>query len=121
MTSISIRTNGGVDVVEIPIEIVSAARKLVDDPWRYFRRPAEACLQPIECLIQDHVRWDGVERAIGYMQQAYDGAIERRPPLTVVELESGNYLVKDGNSTLTVAIAAGWPEVVCRVERIGGA
>lgn len=113
---ISIRGEAGIYQVNLPDQLARVASKLIDEPWRYFTRPEGTFLQAVETLVQGHVRWDGVERAVGYMRQAHDGEIDRRPPLTVTTLEDGRYLVVDGNSTLTVAIAAGWAAVACLLD-----
>lgn len=118
MRRISIKRDTEIEQVNIPEDLVSVAVQLVDDPWRYFARPTGTFLQAVETLVQDHVRWDAAERAVGYMQQAFDGQIARRSPLTVAALDNERYLVEDGNSTLTAAIAAGWVAVACQLATV---
>ncbi len=99
--------------IDLPREVIAAASELSEDTWRYFNRVDDALMLDVGNLVQHHVRWDGVERAIGLMRDAYEGRTKRRAPLTVRALEGGRYCVLDGNSTLTVAIAAGWSVVPC--------
>jgi hypothetical protein len=54
--------------------------------------------------------------AIKVVAAAYAGRHERRKPILVEPLEAGRYLVLDGNSTVSVAIAAGWPTIPCLVQ-----
>jgi len=55
-------------------------------------------------------------RAVQLMAAAYAGEHDRRAPITVQPIADGLYLVLDGNSTVTAAVAAGWPDVPCLVQ-----
>jgi hypothetical protein len=115
MAHISIRTEVGFEVAEIPSNIATEASHLVENTDRYFEPNIGAFTAEVTVLVQDRVRWDGVKRAIGLMRDAYDGRIARRDPLTVRPIPGERLLVLDGNSTLTVAIAAGWRTVLCQM------
>lgn len=112
---ISLLNAGDVIKAPIPAQFVDQASDLHEDPWRYFIETENTRLLSVDALVQSHVRWDGAERAIDLMRQAYAGANDRRVPLAVRPFDDARFLVIDGNSTLTVAVAAGWAQVPCEL------
>jgi hypothetical protein len=66
---------------------------------------------PIAFLVQSRVRPDGVAAAAGYMAAAARDEIPKREPVSLRRLGIDQWLVLDGNSTVTVARAAGWPSI----------
>ncbi len=108
------RTNGSVAKVAIDPDTVSAARRLPYAPERYFYMN-DAILLPLSRLIQTRARPEGIGNAVKLMAAAYAGRQIRRAPIDVQPLDAESYLVLDGNSTVTIATAAGWPLIPCRV------
>lgn len=102
--------------VEFPDELARLARALPYDPERYFTRPVGVLILPLRRLTQTRARPDGVRNAVRLMRQAYDGQIDRRAPVQVQQIGGASYLVLDGNSTVTIAVLAGWPDIPCLVE-----
>lgn len=54
---------------------------------------------------------DPRQNAFDLMLQAAKGKIPKRGPLNAVLLESGTYVVQDGNATVQALMLAGWKEV----------
>jgi hypothetical protein len=100
----------------IPERVIEAARGLVYHPSRYFVLPQNCSSIPLTALVRSRARPDGINRAIELMAAAYRGAHDRRVPIRVRPIADGRYLVVDGNSTVTVAAAAGWPDIPCLIE-----
>lgn len=88
------------------------------DPGRYFTGVSDSTALPLAVLVRSRARPEGIENARRYMVEAYEGTRGKRAPIAVQPLEDGRFLVTDGNSTLTVAILAGWPDVPCRVTSV---
>jgi hypothetical protein len=108
---------GRVTEIEVRAQIVASARQLPYAPDRYFLTTEAAVLLPVDSLIQSRARPSGIANAVKFMRAAYDGEKSRRAPIDVRELGEGRYLVLDGNSTATIAAAAGWPALPCRIIR----
>jgi hypothetical protein len=100
--------------IEVPAEVVAAARRLPYAPERYFLM-ANASLLPVSSLLQSRARPEGIANAVKLMAAAYRGQKSPRAPVDVKHLGLRRYLVLDGNSTVTVAVAAGWPTLPCRI------
>ncbi|HYI47568.1 MAG TPA: hypothetical protein VEX35_03800 [Allosphingosinicella sp.] len=50
------------------------------------------------------------------MADAYANCRSKRAPIEVRPREGGGYRVVDGNSTVCIAFAAGWPDVPCHIQ-----
>lgn len=96
--------------LDLTPETAGIAKGLTFDHGRYFdiTHGAEIALDQ---LVQSRVRPDGVAAAARYMKAAGEGAIARRAPVSIQLLADGRYLVLDGNSTVTIARAAGWATI----------
>jgi hypothetical protein len=110
-----LKEGGRSEELAIPAEIVAAARCLPHEPGRYFEMTGASQL-PVTSLVQSRARHDGIAKAVKYMGAAYRGEKSRRKPIDVERLDRDRYLVLDGNSTVTVAVAAGWPTLPCRIR-----
>ena len=85
-----------------------AAMDLPESPWRYFNQPEGTFLVPVAALKPVRARPKGLANAGHFMRLAYDGAMERRQPISVEQLDSDTWRVLDGNSTYANAVASGW-------------
>jgi hypothetical protein len=108
------QSDGRIVRVQIAPEIIAAARALPHAPDRYFIIE-RAVLLPVANLLQKRARPEGIANAVKLMAAAYAGYQPRRKPIDVQPLEDGRYLVLDGNSTVSVAVAAGWPVIPCLI------
>lgn len=52
-----------------------------------------------------------VQTALERMQQAADGLIPRRGPITVHRRADGRFDILDGNATYGAALCSGWPDL----------
>jgi hypothetical protein len=104
-------------LVPIAQSIIVAAQLLPDMPSRYFVIDEKTLLLPLQSLILTRARPIGIENAVALMCLAYDGKQQRRAPISVRPRADGAYLVIDGNSTVTVARAAGWLSIPCTVVK----
>jgi hypothetical protein len=107
---------GQVVQVPVPPHVVTAANRLVHAPSRYFEGTLATITIAISDLVLSHVRPSGIDSALEKMAAAYEGRHPHRAPITVKAMESGKFLVLDGNSTAAVAIGAGWPSLPCIVQ-----
>lgn len=98
--------------MNVPEDVVLAARRLPYAPDRYFETGGSRFV-PVAKLIQTRARMKGIANAVSLMAAAYDGTQSRRAPIQVRALDADSFLVLDGNSTVTIAAAAGWPDVPC--------
>ncbi|MEH3157967.1 MAG: hypothetical protein PGN08_03020 [Sphingomonas taxi] len=89
-----------------------AAAALPYAPDRYFEGHGTAI--PLDALRLSRARPKGIANAIGFMREAYDGLRPRREPVAIAR-DGDRFVVLDGNSTVAVAAAAGWPDVPCRI------
>jgi len=108
------RPNGQIDDIGLSSTVVTAARALRYAPERYFVTEDSVFL-PVLSLILSRVRPDGISRAVKLMACTYDGLHPRRKPIDIRYLDDTGHLVIDGNSTVAVATAAGWPTVPCLI------
>ena len=92
---------------------MGASRDLPYEIDRYFTPTAGAELLPVGQLVMVRARPDGIANAAKLMRAAYAGRHPRRAPITVRPFRDGDFLVKDGNSTVLNAIASGWPRILC--------
>lgn len=81
---------------------------LPDEHCAYFLATPDQTLLPVSGLVLSHYRPDGVANAVEYLRAARAGEMARRAPIDVQSWGDGKWLVTDGNSTASVAIAAGW-------------
>jgi hypothetical protein len=109
-TSVKVRQdNGTLSDVELPQDVVAHARTLKEAPDKYFKTETPGTeMIPVEKLVQTRARPEGIAHAVELMAKAYQGEGGKRGPIHVQKLDDGNYLVLDGNSTTTIATAAGW-------------
>ena len=84
------------------------------DRARYFSDVETALSLPLSALVPGRARPDGISNAWRYMREAYEGRRRRRAPVSVRPTGNGLFVVVDGNSTVSVAALAGWPDVPCR-------
>jgi len=61
------------------------------------------------------VRPEGVVNAIPFMEQGAKGEIPKRGALLLRANADGSYSIRDGNSTFTIAQAAGWSEMPSKI------
>ena len=85
---------------------------------RYFTRPPGTVEVPLTEIVPGTPH--AVVLANRFMSEAYDGAREKRDPITLIPRERGGYKCKDGNSTLANAIANCWPTILAVVEKDNG-
>lgn len=106
----------GIEEKIIEPSIVDAAEKLKYDHSLYFLPDTATTTVPTNRLILSRAREKGIQNAVGFMAEAAQGKLERRKPVAVVATQDGNFQVVDGNSTATIAVAAGWPDLPCLIE-----
>lgn len=104
------------DAVSLPKEIVSSARALEYAPHRYFKIEGAVKTVPIVNLTLTRMRPEGIANAVVLMRLAFQGRHDRRPPVRIRKSTENRFLVVDGNSTVAIAAAAGWPDVPCVVD-----
>jgi hypothetical protein len=109
-------SSGEVQAVSIPISIVEAAQSLQYAPERYFLMDSKPASVAIGALILTRARMDGIANAVVLMELAFQGKHPRRAPIEIARWTSGRYLVIDGNSTVTIAASAGWPDIPCIIQ-----
>ncbi|MFK0209475.1 hypothetical protein [Agrobacterium sp. NPDC090283] len=105
----------GVEEKTIDPLIVRAAEELKYDHSLYFASDPATVVLPLDHLILSRAREKGIRNAVALMAKAADGKIERRKPVEVVAESMGYFRVVDGNSTATIATAAGWIDLPCIV------
>ena len=105
-------------VVQVPVPpyVVAAASRLIYAPSRYFEAVPASTTIPIRTLSSVMSDPQASTVPLEKMAAAYEGSHPPRPPITVKAMESGKFLVLDGNSTAAVAIGAGWPSFPCIVH-----
>jgi hypothetical protein len=103
----------------INVAIIDAAEKLKYDHSLYFLPDAATTLVQTERLILSRAREEGIRNAVGFMAEAAAGRLAKRKPVEVVSQDDGHFRVVDGNSTATIALAAGWPDLPCIIIRDG--
>ena len=92
------------------------ARGEIAPDYRYYLEPTTDSIDiPIENMVPDHRRPDGVANAKVFMAEAALGDKAKRGPLSVKDNGDGTYTVLDGNSTFAIATEAGMPELPARV------
>ncbi len=112
-----LQESGEIVLVPVSEDVVRTARLLPDEPIRYFLIDENTKMIPITHLVQSRARADGIENAVALMKRAYEGTQPRRKPISIEHWKDGLYLVCDGNSTVTIARAAGWGVIPCIILR----
>ena len=113
--------DGSVAQITLSEASVDRALRLVEAPESYFDLTNPWIAVPLSRLRQTRVRAAGVERAIGYMEEAAQGRIPVRDTITVQVIDDALFAVVDGNSTVTVARIAGWTDLPCHLADIPAA
>lgn len=103
-----LRADGAIATETLDPDVVDKAMALPEDPWRYFTPAADAELVSVGDLVQTRARPEGIGRAVDLMRDAHAGIVARRAPISLQRRADGRILVLDGNSTVSVAVAAGW-------------
>lgn len=96
-----------------PLEILDAVILLKDDYEKYFHLSEEFIILPVSDLVLSHLRIDGTINANFLMHNAYNKTGEKRSPVSIKQLNSKEWLVIDGNSTIANAIMSKWDCVPC--------
>lgn len=107
--------DGANEVAELPVN----APVLAEDHARYFSGLEQAEVVAVGNLVSSKPAADNVRssaEAARRMAAAASSEGEKRGPLTVTPLGDGNYLVIDGNATLTAAQKAGWQSLPVTIE-----
>jgi hypothetical protein len=111
MTLLSVpMVDGRHQEIELNPELESIARSLPYSNTAYFGTVTGHPI-PLAKLLHNKVRPGGVANAVRLMKKALEGEIPKRDPITVRALPNGKFCVEDGNSTVTVARFAGWPDI----------
>jgi hypothetical protein len=110
-----LQANGEIILVPLPERLIQSAQTLEYAPNRYFLICERTVILPIAALVQTRARLTGIENALTLMKFAYEGKQDRRGPVRVQLWKDTSYLVLDGNSTLTVARLAEWPDLPCNI------
>lgn len=114
----------GTELVHLDAETARIAKDLREDPSLYFDTSSGFAITN-KLLVLSHIRLDGIKNSARFMRLASEGKIPKRHPVEVQQLpgDDGRYLVKDGNSTVAVALAAGWVSTWCQevVETLNAA
>lgn len=100
----------------LPADVKAAAAALAYEHETYFITEKATETLPVSSLRLCRKRPDGIASAVIRMAEAAKGLRSRRSPIRVKAREDGGYEVIDGNSTVTIAAAAGWPGLPCSVE-----
>lgn len=108
ITIIRVFNGSSIEPIRIPDEITALARSLPEDHPSYFNITPDQSQAPVDRLVLSHYRPEGVANAVRYMAAARNGEIDRRAPINVCPTTDGDWQVLDGNSTATIALAAGW-------------
>ncbi|WP_157139929.1 ParB/Srx family N-terminal domain-containing protein [Roseibium aggregatum] len=108
-----LKEDGSIELQALSDEINKAASQLKYSPSQYFKNLASSVAIKTSALIQSRARAKGIENAVLLMAAAYAGTQSKRSPISVRPFDEGNFLVVDGNSTTSIAIAAGWPDIPC--------
>lgn len=81
----------------------------------YFERTDDSIDIPVAQLTPTRARPEGIFGSKVFMAQAARGERTKRPPIEVRANEDGTYTLRDGNSTYSVAVDAGWETIPARV------
>jgi hypothetical protein len=107
---------GGSADVALDEPTAALAKSLPEGARLYFDLDVPHRMIEVTRLQQTRARPDGIANAARYMAQAATGAIPRRVPIRVTPAPDSMFVVEDGNSTVTIARAAGWVMLPCIVR-----
>lgn len=108
--------DGTIMIFEIQMETAKIISEL-NQPLGCYFDTSHGVEIPITQLLQSRVRNKGILNAAVLMQQAGQGLLEKRQPISIQPLpETDKYVVVDGNSTTTIARAAGWTSIWCKID-----
>ncbi len=96
-------------------EIRRAAQALPFDLERYFSFPEDTHILAVDRLVLNRARRKGIEGAVRKMADAWRGERPVREPITLRRRSDGLFDVLDGNSTVIIARAAGWPMIAATI------
>jgi hypothetical protein len=103
--------------VHLPPALAKEASNLPYAPQQYFQMIPGTVLVPVAKLVLRHIRLSGVNEALKRMATAHKGDYPPRRPVDISATQDGRFIVRDGNSTTAVAIAAGWPSIPCLLSQ----
>jgi len=102
-------------VAQADLEMQSALLEVQDkiqSDWQpYMAMEAGDTLVAMKDIVPVNVRAKGVVNSLGYMVQSANNEIPKRGSLLLRDNGDGTFSVRDGNSTYSIAKAAGWSEV----------
>ena len=102
-------------VAQADLEMQSALQEVQDKiqpDWQpYMAMEAGDTLVAMKDIVPVNVRAKGVVNSLGYMVQSANNEIPKRGSLLLRDNGDGTFSVRDGNSTYSIAKAAGWSEV----------
>ena len=97
-------------------EAIKTVKETIEPDWRPYMLLEEGdVLVPIGDIRTGKVRPKGVVGAAGFMEKGARGEIPKRGALLLRADEDGGFTVRDGNSTYTIAEAAGWSEMPSKI------
>lgn len=97
-------------------EAIKTVKETIEPDWRPYMVLEEGdVLVPIGDIRTGKVRPKGVVGAAGFMEKGARGEIPKRGALLLRADEDGGFTVRDGNSTYTIAEAAGWSEMPSKI------
>ena len=97
-------------------EAIRTVKEKIEPDWRPYMVLEEGdVLVPIGDIRTSKVRPDGVVNSVKFMVRGAKGEIPKRGSLLLRADEDGGFTVRDGNSTYTIAQAAGWSEMPSKI------
>lgn len=97
-------------------EAIRTVKEKIEPDWRPYMVLEEGdVLVPVADIRTVKVRPKGVVNAIPFMEKGARGEIPKRGALLLRADEDGGFTVRDGNSTYTIAQAAGWSEMPSKI------
>lgn len=97
-------------------EAIRTVKEKIEPDWRPYMVLEEGdVLVPIGDIRTSKVRPDGVVNSVKFMVRGAKGEIPKRGSLLLRADEDGGFTVRDGNSTYTIAEAAGWSEMPSKI------
>jgi len=97
-------------------EAIRTVKEKIEPDWRPYTVLEEGdVLVPIGDIRTSKVRPDGVVNSVKFMVRGAKGEIPKRGSLLLRADEDGGFTVRDGNSTYTIAQAAGWSEMPSKI------
>lgn len=103
--------DGSVSSHEPDSSLIELAKKLPYAHSRYFIQTSNSILVQTKKLILSRSRTKGIWNAAHLMEAAFLGQQAPRNPIEIKPFNDERFVVVDGNSTSTIAIIAGWPDI----------